>query len=76
MTPQSPSLQPASNRDIQLIIINRLLRTKRQDEPGRTTEKTSGCERPERVSKWLDSDDDDDDGDLLHFSDHSLIFRN
>ena len=76
-TPQSSSLQPASNRDIQfiiIIIINRLLHTKRQDEPGMTTEETSGCERPERVSKWPNSDDDDDD--LLHFCDHSLIFRN
>jgi len=59
-TPQSYSLQPASNRHIQFIF-NRLLHTKRQKEPGRTTEETSGCVRPERVSKRPDSNNDDDD---------------
>jgi hypothetical protein len=78
-------MQPASNRDIQFII-NRVLHTKREKEPGKTIEETSGCVRAERVSKWPDSDDDDDDDndnddddysdDFLHFHDHSLIFRN
>jgi hypothetical protein len=37
---------------------NRLLRlikelhSKRQKEPRKTTEETSGCVRPERVNKW------------------------
>jgi hypothetical protein len=76
-TPWSYSLQPASNRDIQFNFMNRLLHTERQKEPRRTTEETFCCDTGTGQQaaqlrwwywRWLD--------DLLHFCDHSLIFRN
>jgi hypothetical protein len=60
----------------QVIQDNKILQTKKKKELGKTTEKTFGCMRPERVNKCLtpwqlhsnDDDDDDDGGDLCYIN--------
>jgi hypothetical protein len=37
------------------LIIEKTTQKKRQKEPGKTSEGTSGCVAPEQVNKWLNS---------------------
>jgi len=59
--------------DILLMAVNkrpeRTLRSTwtRQKEPGKTAEEASGCVRPERVNKWLNSMIEYVDGDNGYF---------